>query len=162
MNPSRKKFKVRLQMKSINPSSNAEALIKRKATVEKNKQLESAVQWCRENNVRGHAAIKTGQFPLIKDRETINRRLDGKIINGFERQYCAILMEEEEMSIVTYIKNKNRAMQGINKAELTKLVLDVLKVRQYTNKRLKGGRKFVALSANAKNAVATNKYIYFL
>jgi len=62
--------------------------------VEKNKQLESAVQWCRENNVRGHAAIKTGQFSLIKDRETINRRLDGKIINGFERQ-CAILMEEE-------------------------------------------------------------------
>jgi hypothetical protein len=79
MSNSSKKFKTRLQMKSLNPSSNAEALIKRKATLEKNKQLEAAVQWCKEINVRGHAAIKTRQFPLIKDRETINRRLDGKI-----------------------------------------------------------------------------------
>ncbi|XP_065659961.1 uncharacterized protein LOC136083927 [Hydra vulgaris] len=157
MSNSNKKFKTRLQMKSLNPSSNAEALIKRKAILEKNKQLEADVQWCRENNVRGHAAIKTRQYPLIKNRETINRRLDGKIVNGLERQYCAILLEEEEMSIVSYIKNKNRAMQGINKAELTKLVLDVLKVRQYTNKRLKGGRKFIALSANAKNALTKNK-----
>ncbi|XP_047131057.1 uncharacterized protein LOC136071655 [Hydra vulgaris] len=61
------------------------------------------------------------------------------------------------MSIVSYIRNKNQAMQGINKAELTKLVLDVLKVRQYTNKRLKSGRKFTALSANAKNALKKNK-----
>ena len=97
-------------------------------------QLEIAVQWCQENYESGHAAIKTGQFPLIKDRETTNRRLDGKIVNRLERKCCAILMKEET-SIGSYIKNKNRAIQGINKAELTKFILDVLQIRQYTNKR---------------------------
>ena len=41
--------------------------------------MTKAVEWCIENNARGHAAIKTGLFNLIKDRGTIDRRLDGKV-----------------------------------------------------------------------------------
>ena len=157
MKPDRK-FKMRVNLKSsINPSSKAEANIARKSTNAKNEQLANAVEWCRKNNARGHSAIKSGLFPLIKDQETINRRLDGKIVNGNERQYCSILTEDEELSIVTFIKNKNRAMQGLNRAELTKLIMDILRVRSFANKKMKGGRKYVKLSQNAKNALTKNR-----
>ena len=46
--------------------------------------------------------------------------------NGRAKQYCSILTEDEEMSIVAYIKNKNRALQGVGRPELTKLIMDVL------------------------------------
>ena len=156
------KFRIRVNLKStLNPSSKAEAIIARKATNAKNEQLAKAMDWCRERKVRGHTAIKSGLFPLIKDRETINRRLDGKVSNGRERQYCSILTEDEEMSIVAYIKNKNRALQGVGRPELTKLIMDVLKIRSYANKKMKGGRKYVALSNNAKDAMEKNKYTLF-
>ena len=60
--------------------------------------------------------------------------------------------------IVQYVKNKNRCMQAINKKELEKLILDVLRVRDYTNRKLKGGRKFVKLSQNAKTALEKKRY----
>ena len=62
-----------------NPSTKSEAKVVRKSISEKNQQLAEAVAWCNENNARGQAALRTGQFLLIKDRETINRRLDKKI-----------------------------------------------------------------------------------
>ena len=112
-------------------STIAGAKIARRRTNAKNKQLEEAVKFCQENGCRGQAALRTGRFPLIKDRETINRRLDWKVKNGRERDYCAILSETEERSIVSFIKNKNRCMQGMNKKEVEKLILDVLRIRFY-------------------------------
>jgi hypothetical protein len=53
---------------------------------------------------RGQAAFKTGRFPLIKDRETINRRLDEKVKNGEECIYCSILTNTEERMIVEFAK----------------------------------------------------------
>ena len=35
-----------------------------------------------KNNKQGQAALKTGKFTLIKDRGTIDRKLDVKVING--------------------------------------------------------------------------------
>ena len=64
----------------------------RKRINAKTEQLKAAVAWCIENGARGYAALKTGQFPLIKDRETINKRLDGKIITGTN---CTVLTAEE-------------------------------------------------------------------
>ena len=72
---------------------------------------------------------------MIEDGEIINHRLDGKIINGQERKYCRILTEEEEQTIVSYMKNKNRCLKGVNQSELTKFILDVIKMKDYTNKR---------------------------
>ena len=122
----------------------------RKWTIEKGEQLKAAEAWCRENGKRGYTALKTGQFPLIKDRKTINQRLDGKIFTGEEKWYCKTLTSEEENMIIQFLKNKNRCMQAINKKELEKLILDVLRVPDYTNKKMKGGRKFIKLSTNAK------------
>ena len=103
-------LKVCGNVKRKNLSTKAEAAVTRKHTNAKNKQLEDAVQWCRVNNARGKAALNTELFPLIKDRETINRRLDGKIKNGEERSYCSIMTTEEEYSLVRFVKNRNRCM----------------------------------------------------
>lgn len=109
------------------------------------------------NKVRGYSAIKCGLFPLIKDRTTIDKRLDGIVVTGKEKSYCSILTVEEEESLVRHVKNKNRCLQGINKSGLTKLMLDILKIRQHVNKTKKGGRGFQKLSANAKRAVQTTR-----
>ena len=63
------------------------------------------MEWCKENNCRGNLALKTGVFPLVKDRQTINRRLDGKVQTGSERAYCNILTADEELPVVNYAKN---------------------------------------------------------
>ena len=87
-----------------------EALVARKQTNEKEEQLKAAEAWCRANGKPGYAALKTGQFPLIKDRETINKRLDGKLLTGEERLYCKVLTSQEENMIVQCVKNKNRCI----------------------------------------------------
>lgn len=156
------KFNVRLNASRNGirvPNNKAEATVVRRHTVSKEIQLQEAVDWCRANNARGYKALQTGLFPLIKDRETINRRLDGTIVNGSEKQYCSILTVKEEESIVTFVKNKNRSLQGINKADVTQLIINVLKIRDHWNKSRKGGRAFVRLSKNAKDAVTKNKYV---
>ena len=61
--------------------------------------MEKAVYWCKENNKRGHTALKTGKFPLIKDRGTIDRRLDGKLKNP-KKDHLRILSPDEENEII--------------------------------------------------------------
>ena len=107
-------YNLKLKRKIEHDSTSiAGAKVARKRTETKNKQLADAVNYCRENGCRGHSALKTGLFPLIKDRQTINRRLDGKVQNGDERSYCTILTDAEEKSIVSFAKNKNRYVKGI-------------------------------------------------
>ena len=161
----RPKFNLRVNASHRNirvPNNKAEATILRRNTNNKELQLQEAVEWCLQYNARGYKALKTGMFPLIKDRETINRRLDGTIVTGLEKQYCSILTVAEEDSIVSFVKNKNRALQGINKADLTRLILDVLRIRDHWNRTKKGGRAFLKLSENAKECLTKNKYIYNL
>ena len=85
-------------------------------------------------------------------------RLDGKVQTGSERAYCDILAADEELSVVNYAKNMNRAHQGLNKEKIAKLILDILRLRDHLNKRNKGGRKFKKLSPNAKAALEKNRY----
>ena len=47
-------------------------------------------------------------------------------------------------------------MQGLSKKEL---VLDVLRIRDYTNKKFKGGRKFNKLSISAKSALEKGRCV---
>lgn len=101
--------------------------------------------------------MKTGLSNLIKSRSTTDNRLDGKIITGCKKQYCSILTNEEEESVVRFVKNKNRCLQGINKKGLTNLILDSVKIRDYGNKKFKGGRRYNSLSVNAKRALQSGK-----
>lgn len=108
-----------LKRRLTNPNNSAEAQVARKRMRNREEQLRDAVEWCREHNCRGYSGIKSKLFPLIKDRRTIDKRLDGKIVTGQEKNYCSILMPAEEEMLVEYIKNKNRAYQGVNRATLS-------------------------------------------
>ena len=57
----------------------------------KERALIEAVEWCQLNGHRGWKAVNSGLFPGIKDPQTINKRLDGMIETGKEKDYCKIL-----------------------------------------------------------------------
>lgn len=62
------------------------------------------------------------------------------MINGRERQYCTILTEDEELPILSYVKNKNVALKSITRAEVIRLIIDVLKIREYASKKMKSDK----------------------
>ena len=131
------KFQIRVAAEKIikvngKPNSKAEGIVKRKSINKKEEEIKRAVEWCKENKKRGYAALQTGQFPLIKNRGTIDRRLDGKCKNS-KKEHLRILTVDEERSIVEYIKNKNRCHQGISRKQVTSLILNVLKIRDHRN-----------------------------
>ena len=99
------------------PNSKAEGSVKRKSIEKKEIQIESAVSWCRKHGKRGYAALATGKFPLIKNRGTIDRRLDGKCKNN-KKEHLRVLTLDEERSIVEFVENKNRCHQGISRSKL--------------------------------------------
>ena len=115
-------------------------------------QIDEAIEWCSLNNKRGHAALSTGRFPLIKDRKTIDRRLDGEVVNGAEREYCRILLGEEEEQLVRHVKNKNRAYQGWTRKDIEKAAIHILKLRKYMARKYPK-RNIKPLSTNAKRAL---------
>ena len=98
-----KPFNLRLKT-----SNKSRSNVIRDGIDKKKQQLEEAVEWCRVNNKRVWAAINSGNFPLIKDLRTINKRLDGTIQTGKEKEYCSIFTNDEEESLVRHVKNKNR------------------------------------------------------
>ena len=85
---------------------------------------------------------------IIKDRGTIDRRLDGTSRNS-KKEHLKILAPDEEASIVEFIKNKKRLNQGVTRKDVTGLIIDVLKIRDHCNMS-KGGRRLVKLPKNAK------------
>ena len=100
-----------LRNRLSNPNNTAEAVVSRSNIKKKKKQMDEAILWCQENNVRGHSAVKSELFPLIKNERTINKRFDGKIINGSEKAYCSVLLPEEEDTLAQYVINKNAAIR---------------------------------------------------
>lgn len=149
-------FKLRVKKKLLGvsgkPNSKAEAIVQRKNIIQKELQVEEAVNWCNENGKKGHSALKTGMFPLINDRSTIDRRLNGSKVNS-KKEHLRVLTPAEERSIVEFVKNKNRCHQGVSRKEVTALIVDVLKIREHCNSKLRGGRKFIKLSSNAKRVI---------
>ena len=53
-------------------------------------QIDEAVAYCKENSCRGKKALNSGLFPSIGCHKTINRRLDGEITTGREKQHCSL------------------------------------------------------------------------
>ena len=60
------------------------------------------------NEHRGWKAVNSGSFPGIKDPKTRNKRLNGVIVTGDEKDYWKILTSTEEESLLRYIKSRNR------------------------------------------------------
>ena len=72
------------------------------------KQLTAAVQYCKDNDCSGYAALSSGKFPLIKDPRTINKRLDADIEEAKMYEDRQVLTVEQEKALVQYVINKNR------------------------------------------------------
>ena len=136
-----------VKKKRIFPDSKTKAEVALKKRDARNTDLETAVEYCQTNNVRGQKAISAGVAGNIKDPRTINKRLDGADVK-VERNDSRILLKEEEEIIVKYMKNRNRSMQGMNRKETTLYIHDILKLREHVNK--KGGRAHRNLSDAAK------------
>ena len=76
------KFNSRLK-----PKSRTEVELIKQHVKARQEQLKAAVHSL-DNNCRGNSAAKSGLFPLIKDRRTIDKQLGGeKEIRG-EKEYC--------------------------------------------------------------------------
>ena len=71
--------------------------------------------------------------------------------------YVCILTPEEENTVTQYVLCKNRAYQGMNRKKLTNLIMDVLTIPDHANRKMKGGRKLVALTTNAKKALSKKR-----
>ena len=149
---------VRIQLEKqvmVKHQSLSHDAIRQKVTSRRAIDVEEAVAWCKENGCRGQKALASGLFPTISCPKTINRRLDGKVVTGEEKRYCSLLTSEEENSLVRYIKNRTRCLQGMNGKQVEEVVLRILRTREKINK--KGGRSFIALSTAAKTALRKKK-----
>ena len=94
--------------------------------------------------------------PSIKDFCTINKALDKSVDNvSVRRNDISILTDEEERLIVSYMRNKNRAAQGIKCKDCVKMVYDFLTIRSQVNKKSRGGRKYVPLSRAVRSFLLT-------
>ena len=117
--------------------------------------MDEAVDWCGENGKRGWSAVQSGLFTSMKAHRTINKHLDGVMKEGEQKRYCSLLTSPEETSLIRYIKNRSRCLQGMSTKEVEVVALDILKTREQINK--KGGRRFSALSKVAKDALRKKK-----
>ena len=97
--------------------------VKERRIDDKEKQLDLALQYCKDNTCRGFASISHGICPNIKDQRTINRRLDGILTVGKEKEYCQILTSEEEGLLIDYIRNRCRAFQPVNRKKLNDAII---------------------------------------
>ena len=66
------------------------------------------------------------------------------------------MTQEEEAVIVSFIVNKARTYQPVNRMMIEERILALLKLRNQTNRSKKGGRKFKKLSPAGRRAELMN------
>ena len=158
-----KPFKLRIKQTNKIPMinrrrNNSHALIARELINKKEAQLNEAVEWCRNNNKRGWSALQIGNFPLITDARAINRRLDGLVSTNAAYESRSILTNQEEQTLVSYLKNMNRCHQGISRSQCEDIIIKMLQIRKWGLLRgTRGVKKFKPLSNAAKTALEKNK-----
>ena len=149
-------FKLRIQpvQRPTRIRNKAGAKIDAKIHRARQAALDDALQYCKDNECSASAAIATGLFTNVS-RLSLWRRLTGAVKHGRERDYCRILTSAEESTLVDIIKNCNRCYSPLNRKDVTKLIINILKVRKENNKRLRS-RNCTKLSTNAQRVLETN------
>ena len=115
------------------------------------KQYDEAMAWCQEHGKTAYAAsVRLGEddstlWPLISEKGLRNR-LSGKVDNAQPFKASAVLTFQEETDIVEACKELNRHGQGVDRADLGRMVLESLELRPLINR----GRNYQPLSHNAK------------
>ena len=99
------KFRESLRRSKTRHLSVAHDRMQFKATSKVSTQLQEAVDdYCKGNDCKGYAALATGQFPLIKDARTINRRLNpaeaDHITIGKEKSYYKIKRKKKTLCVI--------------------------------------------------------------
>ena len=129
---------------------------------EKKAEIKKAVAYCCANNYKGYKAIADLNLKFCKDPRTINHHLSREVVPGGD---VRILTDHEEKTWVKYLSNRNRACQGLNDQQVAGVVLNILRVPQKCNQEKKKGvgnwNKYIPLSVNAKQALATKKVSRF-
>lgn len=135
----------------------AKFALREQALQKRHKQVLEAVDYCKKNNCKGKKALSSGLFPLIKDYRAINTALERGTALKYAGNSNTILTHDEELTLVSHIRNRNRAGQGMKRKAITRLVTDILTIRSKVNMKCKGGRKYIPLSKSAKNLLLTKK-----
>ncbi|KAK3269648.1 hypothetical protein CYMTET_21918 [Cymbomonas tetramitiformis] len=76
------------------------------------KQHELALEWCHANKKGARAACATGLWPPLVTRNSLDKRLQGRVSNGMENAARMILTPEDEKSIAKYLILKNLCGDG--------------------------------------------------
>ena len=63
----------------------------------------------------------------------------------------------EEQALVRFLKNKSCSVQGATRAEATKYIHDILRVRDHLDKQCKGGWGYRLISDNGEKFLAKGK-----
>ena len=63
----------------------------------------------------------------------------------------------EEQALVRFLKNKSCSVQGATRAEATKYIHDILRVRGHLDKQCKGGWGYQLISDNGEKFLAKGK-----
>ena len=136
--------------------SKTHAKIARETINRKEDEMNAAVQWCKDNNKRGWAALKTGLFGTICDARAINRRLDGEVETSREYESRSIQTLHEEQILCSHIKNMNRCHQGLSRSHANEVVLQFLKIRKLVLSKY-GKKRAVPLSRAAQATLESDE-----
>ena len=139
--------------------SKHDAVQKHKVQLSETDQYEQAAAWCNENKGKygcGAAAAvnrksESGEllWPDIS-QGSLNRRLNGTVSIADPHATRRALLPSEELAIIQTCKLKNLHGQGIDRQELSYLVMESLAMRPVLN----AGRNYMPLNQAAKKMVA--------
>jgi hypothetical protein len=94
--------------------------------------------------------LASGRVPLVK-RATLFRELGKRKQRGRQADLRSILSISEEAILVDYIMLKNQAAQSLSRAEIAKVIIQMLQLREAVNRR---GGTIIPLSRAAKIVLA--------
>ena len=118
----------------LNPDTKTKAKVV-KALIVAKEELSRAVKYCQDKNVCGYSA--SGLSLFVKDARTIKQLDKPTSPTKSKRSDCKVLSNMEEQALVQFLKNKSHFMQGATRAEATKFVHDILRVREHLIKQCK-------------------------
>ena len=143
--------------RTTHQDSHAKFTVREKFLQTRHTEIAEAVKFCKENNCKGKKALSTGRFTHIGDYRAINSALEKGQSSFFAGTKNTILTLKEEQSLVSHMRNKNRAGQGMKRKDVIKMISDILTIRSKVNQKQKGGRKYIPLSKSARNFLLTKK-----
>ena len=120
-------------------------------------EIKKVVAYCCANNCKGYKAIADLNLKFCKDPRTINHHLSREVVPGGD---IRILTDHEEKTLVKYLIYRNRACQGLNDQQVAGVMLNILRVQQKRNQEKESvgkWNKYITLSVNAKQTLATKK-----